>query len=53
MTDKYRLLRRESRQFSISGNANVRICWEIKMIQQEHKYYCLYDNVDFTPERRV
>ena len=38
--------------YTTYADVNVRICWEIKMIQQEHKYYCLYDSVDFTPERR-
>lgn len=32
---------------------NLRICWEIKLIQREYKYYCLYEKLGFTPERRA
>lgn len=31
---------------------NMRICWEIKMIQMEYKYYTLYDQLDFNEARR-
>lgn len=31
---------------------NMRICWEIKMIQMEYKYYMLYDQLDFNEARR-
>ena len=40
------------RAYTTYADVNERICWEIKMIQQEHKYYCLHDSVDFTPDRR-
>ncbi len=34
-------------------NINMRICWEIKMIQREFKYYTLYHKLGFTDERRA
>lgn len=34
------------------GDINMQICWEIKMIQMEYKYYKLYDQLKFNPERR-
>lgn len=37
---------------SSPSDVNMRICWEIKMIQREYKYYCLYDQLNFTSERR-
>lgn len=34
------------------SDINMRICLEIKMIQREYKYYHLYDQLNFTAERR-
>ena len=31
---------------------NMQICWEIKMIQREYKYYTLYDKIGFDKDRR-
>ena len=36
-----------------SININMRICWEIKMIQCEYKYYTLYKELKFNDERRT
>ena len=34
------------------ADINLHICWEIKMIQMEYKYYTLYKDLKFCPERR-
>jgi len=36
-----------------SIDVNMRICWEIKMIQREFKYYKLYSKLGFNDERRL
>ena len=38
---------------SPDGDINLRICWEIKMIQMEYKYYTLYSTLGFSLERRM
>jgi len=42
------------RPLSVSpdGDINLLICWEIKMIQMEYKYYTLYNTLGFSQERR-
>ena len=35
-----------------AADINMRICWEIKMIQMEYKYYTLYHQLGFDDERR-
>lgn len=38
---------------SAAVDINMRICWEIKIIQTEFKYYTLYDELEFDDERRA
>ena len=37
----------------LSADINMRICWEIKMIQTEFKYYTLYNQLGFDDGRRA
>lgn len=35
------------------ADINIRICWEIKVIQREYRYYTLYNELEFSEERRA
>lgn len=39
--------------FKTTTDINMKICWEIKMIQMEYKYYALYNQLGFDSKRRA